>query len=379
MKIAVNTRLLLSGRLEGIGRFTDEILRRLVIQHPEVTFYFLFDRPYDPSFVYGPNVKPVVLGPPTRHPLLWYLWFEWRVPRWIAKNEVDLFLSPDGYGILHPSVPVLPVIHDLNFEHQPENLPPLTRWYYRTFFPKFAESATRVATVSTYSKNDIAKLYPIPAERIDVVYNAASEGFDPISPTEIAVQRTKWANGQPYLIYVGALNPRKNIPTMLRAFDRYLRVNGTGIKFLITGEEMYLTPDMKEAFEHMEHPNEVVFTGRLEAGELHHAVGGALALLLVSNFEGFGIPLVEAMKAGVPVIASNCTSLPEVVGDAGLLVEPSDEAQIAAAIHRMVSDEAFRATCIKAGFEQHKKFNWDRSSEALWHSIEACVKQGHES
>jgi len=375
MRIAVNTRLLLAGKLEGIGRFTDEILRRLTADHPEVEFFFLFDRPCDAQFIYGPNVTPVVLPPPTRHPLLWYLWFEWILPRWLRKNRIDLFISPDGFGSLRASTPYLPVIHDLNFEHQPENLPTLHRWYYRHFFPKYAAMARRVATVSEYSKLDIAERYGIEQDRIDVVYNAASDGFKPLSPAEKRVQQERWAGGHLYFIYVGALNPRKNIPRMLRAFDLFWEQTNSQMRLLITGDSMYLNGAMKQAFQKLKHRERVVFTGRLSAQALPLAVGGAHALVLVSRFEGFGIPVLEAMKCDVPVIASNSTSLPEVVGDAGLLVDPENEAAIAQAIDVMATDSGVREQCVEAGRRQQERFQWQRSADQLWASIEQCNRE----
>ncbi len=119
MQIAVNTRLLLSNRLEGIGWFTFETLKRIVRDHPEHHFFFLFDRKYSPEFIFGPNVTPVVLAPQSRHPLLWYIWFEYAVGKFLRKNNIDLFISPDGYLPLKSSVPSISVIHDINFAHYP--------------------------------------------------------------------------------------------------------------------------------------------------------------------------------------------------------------------------------------------------------------------
>ncbi|HPB25791.1 MAG TPA: hypothetical protein PLE11_08500, partial [Bacteroidales bacterium] len=141
MNIAVNTRLLLDNRLEGIGWFTFETLRRIVTAHPEHTFYIIFDRPYHKKFIFSDNVVPVVVGPQARHPLLFYLWFEFSVPRVLKRIKADVFLSPDGYGSLRCRVQQLLVMHDLNFEHYPKDLPWIISRYYRYFFPRFARKA----------------------------------------------------------------------------------------------------------------------------------------------------------------------------------------------------------------------------------------------
>ena len=122
MRIAINTRFLLKDKLEGIGWFTFEVVKQLVTNHPEHEFIFLFDRPYDKSFVFAKNVTPVVINPPARHPLLWYWWFEWSVPYALKKHKIDLFFSPDGYLSLKTNVPTVIVMHDLAFEHHPEDV-----------------------------------------------------------------------------------------------------------------------------------------------------------------------------------------------------------------------------------------------------------------
>ena len=144
--IAVNTRLLLPGKLDGIGWFTYHTLQKITADHPEVSFTFLFDRPWSQEFIFGKNVHPAALFPQARHPFLYYWWFQYSVPSALRKLNADLFLSPDGYLSLRTDVPQLAVIHDLNFEHYPGDLPALTSRYYRHFFPKFARKADRKST-----------------------------------------------------------------------------------------------------------------------------------------------------------------------------------------------------------------------------------------
>ncbi len=158
MRIVVNTRLLLKDRLDGIGWFTYETMKRITESHSGHEFIFLFDRPYDREFVFAENVKPVVIGPPARHPVLWYLWFERSVMRALKKEEADVFVSPDGYLPLKSNVPSVSVIHDINFLHRPGDLPFSSRWYYNHYFPKFAAKASMIGTVSEYSKADICRV-----------------------------------------------------------------------------------------------------------------------------------------------------------------------------------------------------------------------------
>ena len=167
MIIAVNTRLLIHGKLEGIGWFTFETLSRITRDHPEHQFLFVFDRPFSPEFIFSGNVTPIVLSPPTRHPVLWYIWFELQIPRILKKYKADLFFSPDGYLSLQTKVRQLAAIHDINFAHRPKDLPWLKAKYYNYFFPLFARKAQRIVTVSSFSKEDIHKTYHIGNDKID--------------------------------------------------------------------------------------------------------------------------------------------------------------------------------------------------------------------
>ncbi|MGQ8338729.1 glycosyltransferase family 4 protein [Sunxiuqinia sp. A32] len=373
MVIAVNTRLLQKGKLEGIGWFTRETLSRITRNHPYHKFIFLFDRPYDEEFIFSDNVIPVVIPPPTRHPILWYMWFELQVPRILKKYKVDLFLSPDGYLSLNTKVKQLTVIHDINFAHRPKDLPWLTAKYYNFFFPKFARKAKRIATVSFYSKEDIVRTYKLNPDNIDVIYNGVNTLYTPTDTEEQDQTRLKYSNGKPYFLYIGSLHPRKNICGLLRAYDAFRTSMDSNVKLLITGGEMFKTGDITKTYEGMRFKDDVIFTGRLTIQDLHQVLGAALALTFVPFFEGFGIPVIEGMSAGIPVICSNTTSLPEVGGNAVYYADPFDISQIKDAMINVLEDEQLRMDLIRKGHVQQKKFSWDKTADQLWGSIQICL------
>jgi len=369
MRIAVNTRLLLRGKLEGIGWFSYETLKRIVNNHPEHQFIFIFDRPYAEEFVFASNVTPVVIGPPARHPFLYYIWFEKQIPRILKKVEANLFLSPDGYLSLQTKIPQLAVIHDLSFVHRPEDLPWMQCRYYNYFFPEFARKAARIATVSNYSKTDIVQTYRIDAEKVDVVYDGCNEDFRPFSNEEQKLIREKYTQGVPYFLFVGALHPRKNVAGLLKAFDAFKTETGRSEKLLIVGGEMHKTGEIADTWQKMQFKNDVAFTGRVAQEKLYGIFGAALALTFVPFFEGFGIPILEAMHAGIPVICSNTTSMPEVGGDAVLYVEPENVKQIAGAMGKIASDSDLRDRLIALGSSQKQNFSWNKTADLLWESI----------
>ena len=373
--IAVNTRLLMPGKLDGIGWFTFETLKRISILHPEVHFYFLFDRKFSREVVFSDNVTPVVLGPPARHPVLWYLWFEWRVRCFLKKKKPDLFLSTDGFLSLRSSVPSVLVMHDINFEHRPGDLPWLARKYYLRFFPRYARKATRIVTVSEYSRRDIINQYDVSEDCVDLAYNGVNERYKPISEETAVSVRQELTGGSPYFIFVGSIHPRKNITTLLKAFQLFKDEIKGNYKMVLVGEKFFLTRPMEEQLEKMTNKKDVIFTGRLSPAKLNEAIGAAWAMTFVPYFEGFGIPIVEAMKCGVPVIASKVTSLPEIAGDAALFVIPESPGSIRDAMIRIVRDKGLRNELIEKGSNRAKKFNWDYTSNTLWESITRVLDQ----
>ena len=374
MRIAVNTRLLLKGKLEGIGWFTLETLKRMTINHPEHEFIFIFDRPYNQDYIFAENITPVVIGPPARHPVLFYLWFEFQIPRILKKYKADLFLSPDGYLSLRTKVPQLGVIHDINFVHRPEDLPWLIAKYYNYFFPKFARIARRIATVSFYSKEDITRSFKVDYDKIDVVYDGINQIFQPLNEEEKTTVRDKYTGGSEYFLFVGALHPRKNVSGLLKAFDAFKSVNGNNIKLVIVGGEMHKTGDIFYTYENLRSKEDVIFTGRVSSADLHDIFGAALALTFVPFFEGFGIPVVEAMSAGVPVICSNTTSIPEVGGNAVLYTDPVKIDQITDAMIKIANDADLRKSLVEKGFIQKTKFSWDETARLLWMSVERALQ-----
>ncbi len=373
MKIAVNTRLLIPGKLEGIGWFACQSLERIVRAHPEVDFYFLFDRPYSNEFIFAPNVKPVRLFPPARHPFLYYCYFEQTLGRYLNKTAPDLFLSPDGFLSTRYRGKQLPVFHDLNFIHFPHFLPLLTRNYYLHFFPKYARTASRIATVSEFSKADIARTFSYPEDKVDVVYNGVNQVFSPVDEPEARAARQQFTGGRPYFVYIGSLHKRKNIGNMLRAFDAFRKDDPEQHKLVIIGAPMFGSGDIRKVFRSMEYKDDVLILGRQYGDVLRTLVASSRALLLVSYFEGFGIPIIEAMQCDVPVITSNVASMPEIAGDAALLAAPDSVDQIVEAMRRIVRDPGLRESLIQKGRQQGLRFSWDKTAERLWHSMEKCI------
>ncbi len=364
MIIAINTRFLLPTKMEGFGWFTYEVVKRMVENHPEHTFLFFFDRAYDNRYLFAPNVVPIVLRPPARHPILFILWFEFAVKRALKKYKADVFLSPDGYLSLRSQVPQVNVIHDLNFVHYPKDLPWSSRVYYNYFFPKFAKKAKHIVTVSNYTKQDLIDTYQVPESKITVAWNGANDVFAALAEDDIAHVRNHLTHDKPYFLFVGSIHPRKNVKRLIESYLKY-REKDTSFDLVVVGEPMWKHNQELLALKH----DSIHYTGHLTIQKLVRVMGAAACFVYVPYFEGFGIPLVEAMRCGIPLISGNLTSLPEVVGDAALLVDPFSVEDITNAMIQISENETLRNELARKSLERSVVFTWDKTAETIWEVI----------
>jgi glycosyltransferase involved in cell wall biosynthesis len=373
MKIAVNAQTLVRNQMEGLGWFAYETLKRIVLSHPEHQFVFIFGKGIEKEYIFSKNVKAVNIGPPFFRPLAWFLKFQYFLPNYINRNNFDLFLSPDGWNSTRINTKTVAVVHDINFEHFPEFLPKSFYRYYKHFFKQWVQKADLLGTVSNYSKADIVSTYNIAPHKIEVFYNGASPIYKPVSTENQIEIRDNYTNGCPYFVFVGALHPRKNVINLFKAFDKFKLTDTQQIKIVIVGERFYWDNETNEVYNNLTFKDDIVFTGRLSQAELRDVLGSALALTYVSLFEGFGIPIVEAMYCGVPVITSNTTSMPEIAGNAALIVDPYSIDDIAEAMLKMSTDAELRQKLIDAGNIKKKDYSWDITAQKLWQLVEKVM------
>ena len=253
-------------------------------------------------------------------------------------------------------------VHDLIFRRYPAHHKRLNRWYLNATMPLFCRRAGHIIAVSEQSKRDVIEAYGIPPEKITVIYEAADPRFCPQPAETVAAVRARYGLPERYLLFVGTIEPRKNLGRVLTAFER-LHAEGLTDALVIVGKRGWLYDDFFARLEGSPAKQAVIFPGFVPDADLPAVYAGAQALAFPSEFEGFGLPVLEAMACGTPVVCSNTSSLPEVTGDAALLVDPLDVDALTEALRRVLSEPSLAADLRARGLAQAARFSWARAAE----------------
>jgi glycosyltransferase involved in cell wall biosynthesis len=285
--------------------------------------------------------------------------------RELRRNPVDLLHVQYTAPPFAPC-PIVTTIHDLAFEHLPETFNRRSWMQMRLTVRRTARRAAHIITVSGYSRDDISRTYKIPPERITVTHEAASAHFAPVDdPAELKRIREMYGIQRDYLLSLSSIQPRKNLVRLIEAYTQLRRANSDEQfpQLVLAGKRGWLENETFRAAERSGLGKDILFTGYVPDRDLPGLYSGAVCFVYPSYFEGFGLPLVEAMQCGVPVIAGNRTSIPEVLGEAGLLFDPFDANELASAIARLIKDPACLATFRDKGIARAKTFNWQLTAK----------------
>jgi glycosyltransferase involved in cell wall biosynthesis len=339
-------------------------------QHNRYTLYLARTRAAEEWCGRWPNVEVRLLPPPT--PLV-------RVPLALAyelrRRPVDVLHVQYTAPPFCP-VPVIATIHDLAFEHLPETFTRRGRAQLRLTVRRTAARAARIATVSEFSRQDIIQTYGLEPEKVVVTHNGVEARFNPQpqSASEAAEVRRRFGIARDFLLAVGSLQPRKNLVRLLRA---YARLRSTRPDFtpqlVITGRRLWLANEIFAEIRRQPWAADVIVTGYVADEDLPALYRAATALVYPSLFEGFGLPPLEAMACGTQVIASNTSSLPEVTGEAAILIDPYDESELADALLRVVADQPLRTQLREAGLRRAGLFTWRRAAEKTLQLYQAAA------
>lgn len=364
MRIAVNARFLLPGKLEGIGWYSYHVLNRLVHNYPQHEYYFIYDRPQTVPMIQHESIRHLVVAPPARHPFLWFIWFEWSLPRLFKKIAPDLFFSPDGYGCLQTSVPQFMVVHDLSYLHFPEQVPWLVNLYYRYFVPRHLNKAQHLFGVSNATKQDLCNSFPDCCQKISLAPNGVRSVFRPIEDVQKQTIKDQYAEGKDYFLFVGAIHPRKNLVNLIHAFGQLKKKTQHTIQLIIVGRKAWSNRDFENALERSPFQKEIHCYGYVESELLAQLTASAFAAIQPSFLEGFGVPVLEALYCDIPVLVSDAFSLPEVAGPGAYLFDPYSIESMTQQMELCLNDP-FREDRLTAGRRHRIQFNWDDTAIAI--------------
>lgn len=299
---------------------------------------------------------------PTHRPLVRILWEQLVQPMALRQAGIDLLHAMAFVGPLATSCPFVVTIYDLSFLHYPGAFRSWNRWYLSRFTALSARRARRVIAISENTKRDVVKMLGVPSEAVDVVYCGVDEIFHPLPAAEVTSFRRERALPDHYILFLGTLEPRKNVQMLIRAYAQWRRSEPTIPQLVVAGGKGWYYDQIFAEVERLGLTGEVIFPGYVAQEELPLWYNAADLFVYPSRFEGFGLPVLEAMACGTPVVTTNAASLPEVAGGAALLVSPHDEMQLIAAMRRALCDKTLREEMKTKGRTHAATFTWESTA-----------------
>jgi len=367
MRIGMTTFGCDGGR-SGIGRYTVQLLREFAALTPPPELEVALHRREQGALLGPEPAFPVVpVGDRPQGPVRNLLWHQLALPGLCRRRGWEVLFLPAANRRLtvRSPIPAVGTVHDLSSLHVQGKYDAAHEFYIRQVMPRMVRRLDRVITVSHASARDIVEYAGVPAERVHVVPLAADPAlYRPRHPEEFAGHlHQRYGIARPYLLYVARLeHPGKNHVRLIRAFDRLLDRLDAPLQLVLVGPDWDQAEVVHQEACRARHRQRILFPGFLDEGDLPLVYAGARALVFPSLYEGFGLPALEAMSAGTPVACANCSSLPEVVGGAGLLFDPRDEDAILAAMETLVTEDAVHRRCREQGLARAVEFSWARTA-----------------
>jgi len=357
----------------GLGRYAQELLLALATADRQNEYVVFYNNPaaarVEPSLERFPKITTPLSYKPWRLSAL--LAHFTRIPQDPLLPGVDLFHATDHLLPYFRRIKSVFTLHDLIFLFHPETHKSLNRWFLTLMMPRFLRAADAVIAVSECTKRDAIRFYRIPEEKITVIYEGVNPRFRPASPEAIAAVRARYGLPERFILYVGTIEPRKNLTTLLEAFHHLLATYD--LRLVIVGKKGWLYERFFRRLRELGLENRVLFTGYVPDEDLPAIYSAADLFVFPSLYEGFGLPVLEAMACGTPVICSNTSSLPEVAGDAALLVDPTDARALTGAMEQVLTNERLWATLRAKGMERARGFTWEKAAYRTWEVYQQVI------
>ncbi len=366
MKIGIDCRMY-SSRFTGIGRYVYELTENLFRMEPKNDYVLFFNEPEFSHFTPpGTNVKKILVNAPH-----YSLAEQTRFLRALNKEHLDLMHFTHFNAPIFYSKPSVVTIHDLTLSFYPgkKMSSPVYRFGYQVTIRSAVKKAKRIIAVSQNTKKDLQNLFESADDKVRVIYEGVHEKFQPPRSTEdikkIETVKTKYEINKPYLLYTGVWRSHKNLPNLLKAFHILKNDYGFDGYLVITGrKDPVYAPELEENTLSLKLENDVIFTGLVEEKDLVPLYNGAEAYVFPSLYEGFGLPPLEAMQCGIPVVASDISSIPEICGEENaVFFNPEDPGDMAEKIFNVVSQKSLREKLVANGLQRVKQFSWKKMTQ----------------
>ncbi len=362
MTIYIDVSPAVHGRA-GLGRYAESLARALVAKDPG-RFALFFNRSGDARPLEGLG------GIPTRSVRAGYK--PWRMAVWLGQLAglgfdrllpgADLYHATEHLLMPLRHVPTVLTVHDLIFRLFPQHHKRLNYWYLNAAVPLYCRRASAIIAVSQATKADLVRLYGLDPAKITVVHEAAAPQFAPASPDQVVRVRARYGLPDRYLLHVGTIEPRKNLNRLLEAVHR-LRGAGEEVRLVVVGSKGWLYQGFFRRLEELSLGDAVALPGYVPDADLPAVYSGATLVAVPSLYEGFGLPALEAMACGAPVVCSHTSSLPEVAGDAARYFDPTDVEEMTEAILSVWRDQALRGAMRRRGLTRAAQFSWERAAD----------------
>jgi glycosyltransferase involved in cell wall biosynthesis len=368
--IGIDASRAVAARRTGTENYSLNLIRELVSQRQDSSFRLYFNQAPAPGLFPEGSQLRVIPFP--------RLWTHLRLSLEMLSSPPDLLFVPSHVlPLAHPRRSVV-TVHDLGYHYYPEAHTPFQNLYLRWSTRYNARTATRVLADSEATRRDLVRYYGIPREKIVVVYPGRDETLAPVAESETRTNLcARYGVRAPYLLYVGTLHPRKNLVRLVQAFASLLSsLSSTALdladslQLVLAGQKGWLYEEIFAQVRKLGLAERVVLTGYVPDADLASLLSGALAFVYPSLYEGFGLPVLEAMTCGIPVVCSDVSSLPEVAGDAALYVDPLDAGGMTEALYQISVDAGLRQTLVWRGFQQMQRFSWRRCAQETWQVLE---------
>ncbi|HKO81494.1 MAG TPA: glycosyltransferase family 1 protein [Chitinophagaceae bacterium] len=373
MKIAVDTRQLRENHLQEDRYFLQEVLKRIINKNPGHEFVFIFDRPYDAKFLFDKNITAVITSPRVSNHLLAKFWYDIKIPALLKKHKADVFIAGNGMCSLTTKCPQCLVINDLSFLYHPSFIKKTDLFFFKRYTKRFLQKADSIVTFSEILQKRILSLNAIKKEKIIIVRGAAREVFYPVSESEKEETKKKYTDGKNYFVYIGTIQPQKNLINLLKAFSVFKKRQKSDWKLVLAGSTTPGYKNFSDKLKTYKHRADVVTISANE-GEAPELIGSAYAFIFPSFGEGLGTQILGAMNSHIPVITSENSAMQEIAGDAALYINPAEHKDIADKMMLLYKDETLRNNLIEKGKLVAAHYTWEKAADLFWQSILKAIK-----